>query len=405
MVRNSALSEQFRILSKLHQKAPLLEADPWKAYTFNIISGRLRYLDFEVDNEPDTFEKLKKIKGFGESTLEKVKQFLEFGEITRIKEFERDPERIAMKNMMGIWGVGRREASRLVQHHGFRTIDQVRKAIRRGALQLDRNQLVGVECYEDINDEMTRDEVEKIGEIVKEATIALYPGAQVEVMGSYRRGKPRCGDVDVHITLKEYEKRVPELALGQILDKLWNKGNTVAFHLTYLPGMESGKDPDDFVSASRYVPAAAWEAAHHPVSMSEKSRHRHSSSTYFGVFHSPVVNGRRRRVDIKMYPYRERAFASLYFTGNGYFNRSMRLRARQLSFSLNDHGLYKAGSKVRAMEASSERDVFEKLGLEYKSPLERDCFDAVVPLCASSQTDFQIDEQDYQEESQHVWID
>ena len=83
----------------------------------------------------------------------------------------------------------------------------------------------------------------------------------------------------------------------------------------------------------------------------------------------------------------------------------MRLRARQLSFSLNDHGLYKAGSKVRAMEASSERDVFEKLGLEYKSPLERDCFDAVVPMCASSQTDFQIDEQDYQEESQHVWID
>ena len=46
-----------------------------------------------------------------------------------------------------------------------------------------------------------------------------------------------------------------------------------------------------------------------------------SGSSYMGVFNSPVVEGRRRRVDIKLYPYRERAFASLYFTGNGFFNR------------------------------------------------------------------------------------
>ena len=234
-LRNAALSEQFRVLSKLHQKAPLLELDPWKAYTFNLISGRLRFLDFEIEDEEDV-KRLKTIKGFGEGVLDKVTQFLKFGEITRIKEFEKDPERIAMRNMMGIWGVGRREASRLVQHHRFHTIDDVRTAIKRGRLQLERNQLVGVECYEDINDDMERHEVEKIGAIVKQTTIELYPGAEVRIMGSYRRGKDLCGDVDVHITHKDFEKRVPENALGRILDRLWSIRGVVAFHLTYLHG-------------------------------------------------------------------------------------------------------------------------------------------------------------------------
>ena len=169
--------------------------------------------------------------------------------------------------------------------------------------------------------------------------------------------------------------------------------------------METGKRPADFIAASRFIPEAAWEAARIPVSVSEKSRHGHSSSSYMGVFHSPVVKGMRRRVDIKLYPYRERAFASLYFTGNGYFNRSMRLRARQLSYSLNDHGLFEADSRVRVMEATDESEVFAKLGLQYKDPRERDCFDAAVPLGASSHCEAQMDDADYyKEESQHVWI-
>ena len=67
----------------------------------------------------------------------------------------------------------------------------------------------------------------------------------------------------------------------------------------------------------------------------------HGSKSYMGVFSSPKLIGKMRRIDIKFYPYRERAFASIYFTGNGFFNRSMRLYASRIKkMTLNDHGLF-----------------------------------------------------------------
>jgi len=64
-------------------------------------------------------------------------------------------------------------------------------------------------------------------------------------------------------------------------------------------------------------------------------------SMWMGIFNSPVVKGMRRHVDIKFYPYSERVYATLYFTGNGYFNRSMRLWAKEnkkYKLKLSDHG-------------------------------------------------------------------
>jgi len=113
-----------------------------------------------------------------------------------------------------------------------------------------------------------------------------------------------------------------------------------------------------------------------------------------GVFHSPVHQGKRRRVDIKFYPYQEKATAKLYFTGSGTFNRSMRLWAtKSCRYTLNDHGLFKLdvssqyygmdrNSKRKArterIECKTEREIFDALNLEFRAPSERICFDSVV---------------------------
>ena len=83
-----------------------------------------------------------------------------------------------------------------------------------------------------------------------------------------------------------------------------------------------------------------------------------------------------------------KAFAQLYFTGSGFFNRSMRVWARQYkNMTLNDHGLFRPLDKAikktendrLPIECSSEKEVFETLGLIYKEPYERMFFDAVLP--------------------------
>ena len=110
---------------------------------------------------------------------------------------------------------------------------------------MDRNQLVGADCYDDFLENMTRSEVEVIGGIIERHTHQFYPGAQVTVMGSYRRGKPTCGDVDVHITHPSYYKNIPDHSLGKIVDALWRNSH-IAYHLTYVEGMKTGLDWKDF---------------------------------------------------------------------------------------------------------------------------------------------------------------
>jgi DNA polymerase/3'-5' exonuclease PolX len=64
-------------------------------------------LSFEISNNSDTLERLRTVKGIGSSSFEKIKEYLSTGSLSRIREFQTDPQRVAMKNMMDIWGVGR----------------------------------------------------------------------------------------------------------------------------------------------------------------------------------------------------------------------------------------------------------------------------------------------------------
>jgi DNA polymerase/3'-5' exonuclease PolX len=220
-------------------------------------------------------------------------------------------------------------------------------------------------------------------------------------MGSYRRGKETLGDVDVHITHKDFKEKVPADALGKIIDALWNRDH-IAFHLTFLYGMQTGLSDSDYQKRTTNIPKDAWRTTK-SMGPPKHLKAEKSSSSYMGVFNSPLVRGKRRRVDIKIYPYRERIFAALYFTGNGFFNRSMRLWARSFGWQLNDHGLFVRDTPQRVMEAEDEKVVFEKLQLVYKKAQERDAFDALEPIDGYFDEPPPNKTDDEMKES-HVWI-
>lgn len=397
---NRQLSEVFHKLSKLHQACPLNESDDWKAYSFNVTSGRLRHLGFEIANEPEVLAQVKRVQGIGPSQMQIIKEFLETGTLERIKQFETDPRRVAMKRFMNIWGVGRIKAFELLAG-GYETIEQVRQAVESGKVTLERNQYIGLDCYDDIQERMSRSEVEKIAEIITDTFKTRFPSAEITTMGSYRRGKRTCGDVDVMITHPAFFDVVPPRALGEVIDDLLNQGH-ISHHLTFISGMNY----DNYESLAQEVVSKFIKPKPYG---SKGKKDKFSGSSYMGVFHSPVVKGRRRRVDVKFYPYRERIFASLYFTGNGHFNRSMRLWAtRKFDYTLNDHGLFKKNTHERVLEATSEKQVFEFLDLVWKEPHERDCFDAVKGK-GTGETAAQLEDlskSDLRRESQeHAWID
>ena len=283
---------------------------------------------------------------------------------------------------------------------GYETIDEVRKVNAR-KLTSDRNQYIGMECSEDFLEKMTRGEVEAIGAIIAKVFKERFPSAELTIMGSYRRGHEECGDIDILITHPDYYTEVPPRALGLVVDEL-KMLRHIAHHLTFISGMKH----ELFESIPKSVASRLTNPSHWGRKSDEKDKF--SSSSYMGVFNSPVKKGKRRRVDIKFYPTREKIFATLYFTGHAHFNRCMRLWApRKFGYTLEDHGLFVHGTNDWVMEATTEKEVFDFLDLLWREPHERDCFDAVTGKTtgeSASQLD-DLSQADLRQETQdHTWV-
>lgn len=61
----------------------------------------------------------------------------------------------------------------------------------------------------------------------------------------------------------------------------------------------------------------------------------------------------------------------LYATGSKEFNIAMRQRAKSMGYLLNQNGLFDKKTNKLVMGLHSEKDYFDKLGMEYKSPEDR----------------------------------
>ena len=180
--------------------------------------------------------------------------------------------------------------------------------------------------------------------------MALYPDKKLifETCGSYRRGKPSQGDVDILVTTESLVDEYNQIKgmLPKIVEQLEKEG-FIKERLGSLRFSHTG------------------------------------SQTFLGICQLPgKIN---RRLDIKVYPRSQFAFAILYFTGSAHFNRSMRLFAQKKGYSLSDFGLSPTlrgtndtGSKNQKLvlgygiPCDTEEDIFKALHLPYKSPAERD---------------------------------
>lgn len=398
--------EQLAIITR---ESALSDMDEWRSYSYMKASGRLKRLDFEIINHPDVWKKVESVNGIGKSIGSKLKEYLLTGKCQKLLHMTNDPgkliviilyslilllltsqfmlssERVAVRNMTQIWGIGSKKAIELVKL-GYKNISEVRHGLASGSLKLYDNAFIGVDCYEDFKEKMTREEVRKISDIVIDVCHEMLPEAEIDIMGSYRRGSSTCGDVDVLIVHKNFFENTPLYAVDELVERLRVRG-FLAHHLTNVKSPSWTKERTQNNSS--------------PINTMKISEGRGvftnndvypGAVSYMGVFLSPTFTGKRRRIDIKFYPYKERAFATLYFTGNGFFNRSMRLYATRIKkMTLNDHGLFPLNksdkhsnlgkskiSDIKSLSANTERDVFKLLNLKYREPNKRACFDDVM---------------------------
>ena len=288
---------------------------------------------------PDDITSVDQLKGkpaIGPTILEKLNEYVNTGTLKILEREKNNPV-----NILGeIYGVGPKKAKELVDKE-IVNIEQLRE---RQNEVLNDIQKVGLKYYEDILQRIPRSEVEEYKTIFEKdfSKVASTSGegeSNMEIVGSYRRGAQSSGDIDVIITSKSpklFVDFIDELIKENIILHVLSRGPTKCLVVARLPSSDVA-----------------------------------------------------RRVDFLYTTPEEFPFSILYFTGSKIFNTVMRHEALQKGLTMNEHGLYKMEGKKKGEKVDSvfknEKDIFDYLGLIYKSPIERVDGRAVVKVAPNAE--------------------
>jgi DNA polymerase lambda len=168
---------------------------------------------------------------------------------------------------------------------------------------LSHSATVGLRHYEDLNERMPRQEASKILEVVRAALVVLgHQDLLCTACGSFRRGKSHCGDVDVLVRGGASDGAAQNI-LARLVEKL-TQPCAHAVHVGVAAPPPPGFLTDHLVHVEPYHDGRAYG----------------TSAAYMGVCRLSATH-LHRRIDIKVYPREQYAFALLYFTGDAYYNR------------------------------------------------------------------------------------
>lgn len=402
------------ITSHLEQLESMNDAigDKWRTYAYRKAVGIFKKLPTAIRTTADLDAlRAQSIRGLGSKILDKVSEILSTGSLQKIAAMKSNDMITTMELFGKIHGVGASTAKQWYTW-GLRTIEELKTDPR---VVLNASQKVGLQFMKDKAVRIPRLEVQSILEYVRRIAERILPGITVICCGSFRRGAPTSGDVDLLFTHESFTTR--EMAGGaEDPDSVRQREGFLrkllkVLHEPIVPGSareaeerawaidkyqslkeeqvrikkelaaQQGGSADTpsppapvpataAAASSSSASAASSSAASAPVARAfitgdlstfEKLSSRHGSAYWMGFcslpdFH-PFHSGWNRRMDLKVYPASHFPFALLYFTGSDHFNRSMRFYAKKKLWTLSDHGLAPA-IRVNGDKVWSGRSVY-----------------------------------------------
>lgn len=255
------------------------------------------------------------ITGVGTKIAAKIKEIIETGKLKQVEEIE--------DSIYNVMGIGNKLATILRKKYKITTIPQLKKLYESKKIKLTKEQILGIKYYKHLQLKIPREEADKYKGIIQKI---LPQNVDMIITGSYRRGKHFMGDIDILLTMKEYQQKIPIGILQNIINKL---------KLIIIDSIGIGE--------TKYSGL---------ISLSKKD----------------IV----RRLDVRLVPYDSYYTSLLYFTGSKLFNQTIRGLAKKRGFLLNEYGLYKiTNSQKIKLNITSEEDIFKKLQIKYVLPNKR----------------------------------
>ena len=250
-----------------------------------------------------------------------------------------------------ILGFGETFMDKLKTQYSARTINDIRKLVSDNKIKLNNTQTLGLKYHEDLITQIPRDEITKLGKIIKDIveTNSFYTCL---LAGSYPSGtKTESKDIDILIVVND------------------DVTHHIGLYRNFINQMSILKIPLETISAG--------------------------NQKFMGLIKSPITD-KWRHLDIRITLIDELPYAWLYYTGGKIFNKLIRERLKKKGYKLNEYGLYKDNKEVHldnkyldkyGLDKNSmlkinekemmdfieyvERKVFEIAGMEYKNVKER----------------------------------
>jgi hypothetical protein len=279
-----------------------------------------------------TIEDIKGIEGIGKSMHTKIVELFETGKMHQVVEIkeanaEQQKELDAIEVLQGIAGIGPSKAHELVTQHHLLTIQDVREHED----LLNDKQKIGLKYYDDFKARIPRKEMEKHAAFLDTIIKSVNPNVIYQITGSFRRGEPSSGDIDVLLSCKE------EVDCNQLLSAIVTK-----------------------LQGKKYLYETLAQGEKKYMGVCKLSRHK----TF-------------RRFDLIYTAFDKFPYTLLYFTGSGDFNVQMRNYALSKGYSLSEYGLKHTKGKNKGefidnnADLKTEEDIFQFLGLKYVEPYAR----------------------------------
>ncbi len=305
--------------------------------------------DMPTDIEPLLESgQLAKIPGIGKSSLAKIEEFIKTGTITAHKQLlKKIPP--TLLELLTIPGVGPKGVKAVYEKLNVTSIAELKDAIKSGSLaQLagfgDKKAAAiakGIEFREKSTGRIRLDQAQEAAELVGEFLKGL-PGIQrIQPAGSLRRWAETIGDVDILVSAKT----CCDSASAR------REGKPAA------PGAQHGGQSIQAFTGARFIQEVL---AAGPTKGSAIILLR----SPLGQTETALVH-----VDVRVVPQESFGAAAQYFTGSKQHNVRLREIAIKAKLKLNEYGLFK-GNKMIA--GPVEKEIYEKLGLDYIDPLLRE---------------------------------
>ena len=324
------MSNKELIISKLENLKKLYDKDKDKKWGSRALSISIQSIK-KYDGIIVSGEQMRKdIKGIGEKISSRIDEIMKTGTLEELNSLSDEDKTInnSLENLLLITGVGPTRAQKWASMN-IKNVEELSKALQDKIIKSTHHIDIGIKYYYDFQKKIPREEIDSIKILIESQLKKIDKNLIFEICGSYRRGLPESGDIDILISNPSFYENIEN---EKFLDKIVKDLKKSKFIIDYLT-----KD---------------------------------GNTKFMGV--CKLNDGKiGRRIDIRVVNYSSYFTSLLYFTGSKNFNVYLRNKALENNYSLNEYSLTDLNNNTKII-LKSEGEIFEILKIPYLDPLERD---------------------------------